>query len=148
MAKKKDRSTDSYLPSYFAVEIDGIQQGKFFKCSGIEAETSVFEVEEGGLNTTTHKFLGRTRFPNIVLENGLSENSDIFNWYQTVAMTNDPIERKDGSIVLYNPGGEEVKRWNFYRGIPFRYVGPTLDRAGLGTAIERIEIAHEGLELG
>ena len=45
----------SYL---FTVEIDGIETARFQKCEGLEAETYVYEVEEGGLNNTTHKFYG------------------------------------------------------------------------------------------
>lgn len=144
MAGSEDRE-DSFLPSYFTIEIEGIQQGKFFKCMGLEAETYVYEVEEGGLNGTTHKFLGRTRFPNIVLENGVTASNDIFDWYHDTALTDDPIERRDGSVVLYDTGGEEVKRWNFFRGLPCRYVGPSLGRDAHGCAVERVEIAHEGL---
>ena len=29
------------------------------------------ELEEGGFNTTTRKLIGRTKFPNIVLKQGL-----------------------------------------------------------------------------
>ena len=38
----------SYL---FTVEIDGIETARFQKCEGLEAETYVYEIEEGGLNT-------------------------------------------------------------------------------------------------
>ena len=55
-----NKSLSSYL---FTVEIDGIETARFQKCEGLEAETYVYEIEEGGLNTTTHKFYGRTRYP-------------------------------------------------------------------------------------
>ena len=62
-------SDDSKLRAYlFTVEIDGIETARFQKCEGLEAETYVYEVEEGGLNHTTRKFRGRTRFPNLILE--------------------------------------------------------------------------------
>ncbi len=55
---------------YFTVEIDDIQTDRFFSCEGLEVETSVYEIENGGLNTTTHKFKGRTRSPNLILKKG------------------------------------------------------------------------------
>lgn len=137
----------SYLACFFALEIDGIQSAKFSKCEGLEAETYVYEVEEGGLNTNTHKFYGRTRFPNIVLESGVSSNNDLYKWYKDTVLTENKIERKDGSVVMYNPAGEEVKRWDFHRAIPCRWVGPQLSIDSNGLAIEKLEIAHEGLEL-
>ena len=54
------------MPYLFIVELDGIQTMWFQKCEGLEAETEVFEYQEGG--GAVHKFKGRTRFPNIVLE--------------------------------------------------------------------------------
>lgn len=133
---------------YFAVEIEGIQTAKFFKCEGLEVETYVYEVEEGGLNTNTHKFFGRTRYPNIILEHGVTDNTELFNWYKDTVLSDKKVERKNGSIILFSPDGkEEIKRWNFFRAFPCRWVGPKLGQDVHGAAIERIEIAHEGLEV-
>jgi phage tail-like protein len=145
MADDKDKK-ETFIPKYFGVEIDGIDCAKFMKCDGLESETYIYEVEEGGLNTTTHKFFGRTRYPNLILENGVTDNKDLWDWYKKTVMTEDKVERKDGSIIMYNAGGKEIKRWNFYRAIPCRWVGPKLGPDVHGVAIERIEIAHEGLE--
>ena len=38
-------------PNYFTVEIDGIQNDRFFACEGLEMATKLCEIEEGGLNT-------------------------------------------------------------------------------------------------
>lgn len=146
MAESGER-TESYLSFYFGIEIDGIEVARFIKCEGLESETYIYEVEEGGFNTGTHKFLGRTRHPNLILENGMTDNNDLYNWYKDTALTEESITRKDGSIVLYKSSGDEVKRWNFYKGLPCRWVGPKLSKENRNVAIERIEIAHEGLEL-
>ncbi len=82
----------------FTVEIDGIETARFQKCEGLEAETYVYEVEEGGLGT--HKFSARTRYPNIILEKGISDNDELFNWYKQTLLEDRKIERKNGSIVL------------------------------------------------
>lgn len=142
-----DDRVESFLPNFFEVEIDGILSGKFRRCEGLEAETYIYEVEEGGLNTNTHKFLGRTRFPNIILENGITDNNDLWDWYSETALSEEKVERKDGSIIMYNSANEEIKRWNFYRALPCRWVGPTLGGDVHGCAVEKIEIAHEGLEV-
>lgn len=145
MAENNDKT--AFLPNYFGIEIEGIESAKFTRCEGLEAETYIYEVEEGGLNTNTHKFFGRTRFPNIILENGVTDNNDLYSWYKDTCMSDKKVERKDGSIIMYNSGGDEVKRWNFYRALPCRWVGPKLGKNVHGIAIERIEIAHEGLEV-
>ena len=140
---------DSKLRAYlFTVEIDGIETARFQKCEGLEAETYVYEVEEGGLNHTTRKFRGRTRFPNLILEKGITENESLFNWFKETCLENKKLERKNGSVVLKDTEGNEVKRWNFYRAFPCRWIGPRLvTNLGSDFAVERIEIAHEGIEV-
>lgn len=41
-------------PYFFTVEIDGIETARFQKCEGLEAETSIIEIEEGGYGTHTN----------------------------------------------------------------------------------------------
>ncbi len=137
----------SRITSYlFTVEIDGIETARFQRCDGLEAETYVYEVEEGGLNTTTHKFYGRTRYPNIILEKGITENEALFIWYKETVLEDNKIERKNGSVVLKDTENNELKRWNFFRAFPCRWIGPRLEsNMGSEYAVERIEIAHEGL---
>ncbi|MDR1626575.1 MAG: phage tail protein [Spirochaetia bacterium] len=133
-------------PYLFTVEIDGIETARFQKCEGLEAETYVYEIEEGGLNTATRKFYGRTRCPNLVLEKGLSENGALFDWYRQTVLEDRKVERKNGSVILKDARNNEVKRWNFFRALPCRWVGPRLEASmGAEFALERIEIAHEGL---
>jgi len=137
------------LSSYiFTVEIDGIETARFQKCDGLEAETEVYEIKEGGYNTSTHKFFGRTRYPNLILEKGISHNNALYRWYKETVLEDRAFELKNGSIVLKNMENKEIKRWNFFRAFPCRWVGPKLEtNLGSDYALERIEIAHEGIEL-
>ena len=138
-----DTRVSSYL---FAVEIDGIETARFQKCEGLEAETYVYEIEEGGLNTATHKFYGRTRYPNLVLEKGITGNEALFNWYKETVLEDKAVERKNGSVILKDAQNNEVKRWNFFRAFPCRWIGPRLEaNAGAEFALECIEITHEGI---
>ena len=139
-------SDNSKLETYlFTVEIDGIETSRFHKCEGLEAETTLIEYEEGGGGV--RYFKGRTRYPNIVLEKGINDNNELFKWYQNITQ-NEKVERKNGSIILKNNQNEEIKRWNFFRGFPCRWVGPKLDAKDRSSfAVERIEIAHEGIEV-
>ena len=140
-------SDENRLSSYlFSVEIDGIETARFQKCEGLEAETYVYEIEEGGYNTSTHKFYGRTRYPNLILEKGISDNNALLKWYKETVLEDRKIERKNGSIILKDTNNNEVKRWNFFRAFPCRWIGPRLEtNMGSDYALERIEIAHEGI---
>ena len=126
------------------MELDGIESAHFRKCCGLEAETEVIEIEEGGGGV--HRFKGRTRFPNLVLEQGICDNDELLKWFRN--WLEGKTERKSGSVVLYDLEYNEIQRWNFFRAFPCRWVGPKLDCKMRDTlAVERIEIAHEGLEL-
>ena len=105
--------TSKLSSNYFAVELDGIQTMRFQKCEGLEAESEVFELEEGG--GEIHHFNGRTRFPNLILEKGINDNNFLFEWFQSITNPDKKVERKNGAVILMNAAGEEIKRWNFFR---------------------------------
>jgi phage tail-like protein len=126
---------------FFIVEIDGIQTARFQECEGLELESTVYEIEEGGLNTSTHKLTGRGRTKNIILKKGVTDNNELLKWYQNIIDGN--FERKNGSIILMDSSYTEIKRWNFYRAFPCRWKGPSLDVHDDGYAVEMIEIVHE-----
>lgn len=135
-------------PYYFVIEIDGIQSNRFQKCSGLDIITDVIEIDEGGYNYSTRKFIGETHYQNIVLEKGITSNDDLYNWYFYTTLACGDRERKSGSIILINHAGEEIKRWNFFRAFPCRWIGPNLVAGLHGEyAIEKIEISHEGIIL-
>ena len=48
--------------------------------------------------------------------------------------------------MLVDDTGKEKVRWNFVKGWPTKWTGPSVNAAGNEVAIETLEIAHEGLE--
>ena len=136
---------DPYVNFNFLIELDGITRGAFQECSGFDSTIDVIEHREGGDNTTPRKLPGMTKYSNIVLKWGLTDSHDLYDWHKQTVQGQ--IERKNGSIVLLNRGGEEVKRWNFMRAWPTKWDGPDLNAEGNDVAIETLELAHEGLEL-
>lgn len=141
-------SDERLFPYYFVVEIEGIQGARFKKCSGLEIHTNIIEIEEGGYNCSTRKFTGGTSYNNIILEHGITNNNDLYNWCFYSSLADNERERKNGSIVLMNLAGEEIKRWNFFRAFPCRWVGPALVAGLHGEyAIEKVEIALEELRV-
>jgi len=126
---------------FFMVEIDGIQIDRFMGCEGLEMESTVYEIEEGGLNTSTHKRIGHNRYPNLILKKGINRNSELLKWYQK--NINGDFERKNISVILMDSSLEEIKRWNLFRAFPCRWKGPSLDVSDNKFAVEMIEIAYE-----
>jgi len=134
-------------PYFFAIEVEGIQCAIFKKCEGLEIYNDIFEYEEGEYNVSTRKFIGQVHFQNIVLERGISYNRSLFDWFHYTTLWDNEKERKHGSIILMDSSWKEMRRWNFFRAFPCRWVGPSL-KAELGTEypIEKIEIVYDFLE--
>ncbi len=135
---------DPYGNFNFTIEIDGIERAAFQECSGFDSTIDVIEHREGGENTTPRKLPGLTKYSNITLKWGMTNDRELYDWHRRVV--EGEIERKNGSIVLRDRKGEEVARWNFVRAWPTKWDGPDLNAEGNDVAIETLELAHEGVE--
>jgi phage tail-like protein len=132
-----------YSTYRFWVELKGVTEGAFSECSGLQVETEVFEWEEGGLNEYKHRFPGRTKFVNLVLKRGLA-SADLWTWYNGV-ITGETLKRLDFSIVLYGYGDMPQARWNVKQALPVKWIGPTFKTGASETAVETLELMHNGL---
>lgn len=118
----------------------------FSECSGLDVTLEVMEYKEGGVNDHVRKFPTRASHGNITLKRGVIYlEDDLWTWHQ--GFVQGAGTRKDGLIVLLDEGRKPAKVWKFKRGIPMKWVGPSLNATQSGVAIESLEIAHEGLEL-
>ena len=136
---------DPYAAFNFLVEIDGITRAGFSEVSGLDSETDVIEYRAGDdTDLTSSKLPGRTKFSNIVLKRGVTDDAELWQWRKKVM--DGTTERKNGSIVLLNEARVEKVRWNFREGWLTKWVGPDLKADGNEVAIETLEIAHEGVE--
>jgi phage tail-like protein len=128
----------------FLVEIDGIARAAFQQVSGFDSTVDIVEHREGGENTTVRKLPAMTRYSNLQLRWGITDDLQLYDWHRRAVRGE--LERKNGSIVLLDRRGEEVARWNFVRAWPSRYDGPDLNAETSDIAIETLELAHEGVE--
>ncbi len=139
------RSFDHRFNGKFRIEIEGVTQGAFLACDGLEARVDVVDFSDGD-NPTARKRPGRTRYANIVLRRGMTLNAELWNWFKAVA--DGRIERKAGSIIVCGDDGSEAFRYNFFEGWPCRWKSLDLDADLPGTLVEEIEIAVERIERG
>ncbi len=130
----------------FALEIDGIEVAQFLECSGLKSSTTVFELEEGGMNHRVHKLPGQSRWDNIVLRYGVTNDVSVMQWRGEV-LSDDfgSGNRKSGSIVVKNNQMEVVRRYNFIQAWPVSWEGPSFSASGAELAIESVELAHHGV---
>jgi phage tail-like protein len=132
---------DPFLNFNFRVEIAGIQVAAFHECSGLDSSIEVIEHREGG--GATRKLPGNTKYSNIVLKRGVTDNHDLYDLH--LRCIEGTIQRKSGSVILMDRADQEVARWNFEQAWPAKWVGPSLTAEGNDVAIETLELAHEGI---
>jgi phage tail-like protein len=135
---------DPYGNFNFLVELDGITRAAFQECSGFDSTVDVIEHREGGENSTLRKLPGMTKYSNISLKWGITDDRELYDWHRRIVQGD--IERKNGSIVLLDRHGDEKIRWNFIRAWPTKWDGPDFNAEGTDVAIETLELAHEGVE--
>ncbi|MEZ4358670.1 MAG: phage tail protein [Kofleriaceae bacterium] len=144
MAQTKERP----LPVFcFQVNIDAFQGGDaaFFKsASGLRYETEVVDVRAGGVNDTTYRLRGATKWSNIVLKQGFTKSGQLLKWRDEWIAGN--CKRSSGSIQLLDTAGQVQKTWTFLDGWPCKWEISEFDASKTELAIETLEIAHHGLK--
>ena len=135
--------TDPYRVYKYKVEIDGITRGGFREASGLDSSQDPIEYREGTDELHAKKLPGLNKSSNITLKWGITDDAQLWEWRKK--SIDGKVERKNGSIVLYNDAGEEKIRWNFVEAWPTKWTGPSFNATGNEVAIETLEIAHEGL---
>lgn len=136
-----------YPTNRFYVILDLVPTAVFTELSGLQVETEVMEYAEGGNNSFVHRLPGRTKVSNITLKRGMTTSNELFKWYMEIAQGN-KIKRRNLSIVMYDTALKEVMRWSFNNAYPVKWIGPQLSAASTNSAIETLELAHDGLQTG
>jgi phage tail-like protein len=131
------------IPSFrFTVAFDD-PPGGFTDCSGLQSETEVQEYAEGGLNSHTWRFPGRSKQSNVTLKRGIVSKV-LWDWYRQI-ITGD-FKARNCTILVHDPsGGDDVLEFQLADAFPIKWVGPELAAGQNNLAIETIEVAHQGL---
>ena len=87
------------------------------------------------------KLPGLTKYSNIVLKRGITDDQQLWQWHQQAVDGN--VQRKNGSVVLLDRGGQEKARWNFFSAWVTKWTGPDFKAESGDVAIETLELAHE-----
>jgi phage tail-like protein len=137
---------DPYGSFDFLVELDGIVRASFTEASGLDSTIDVTEYREGGDNETMRKLPAKTKYSNITLKYGSTDDHELYDWHRQWIKGDPAAKRKNGSIVLLDRTGQERIRWNFVNAWPVKWTGPSFNAKNNDVSIETLELAHEGLE--
>lgn len=137
---------EAYPGCRFYVMVDGEPQGIFTEVGGLQIEMDVMDYQEGGNNGFVHRLPGVTRVSNLTLKRGMTSSNELYKWCAEIA--SGQFTRKHISVVMFGSAGDEWMRWNIINAYPVKWVGPQLFATDKATAVETLELAHEGIELG
>jgi phage tail-like protein len=135
------------VPSFkFHIEIEGIIEGKFMECKGLGMKWKVMKYKEGGVNNYVHQLPERVEYSKVTLKRGIAWSRALWDWCEQ-GIHDGKVQRKNVSIVLFDTGGQEIKRWNLADAYPIKWSAPQLKTDSKKVAIETLELIHHGLTL-
>jgi phage tail-like protein len=146
---------DPYKNFKFRVKWDGRYVAGITRVSALRRVTEVVEHREGGDPNTTRKSPGRTRYEPIVLERGVTHDTEFEDWANKVWRHGAGLGsemslkdfRKDVAIELYNEAGQLVIAYRVYSCWVSEFQAlPDLDASTGGVAIQTITLENEGWE--
>lgn len=136
----------------FKVEIDLLGSADFQKCSELSVEAANILYFEGG-SLIPNKSPGRLTFSDVTLERGATEDHDLFDWFQDVAIASsgqglvDPFYKRSGDIIQNDRDDTELRRWNLVRAWPVKFVAGEWDNDADEVVIESVTLTYDWFEL-
>ncbi len=153
---------DPYPNHRFEVDVDrdGIAVTGFSEVRGLSVAVEsdrtgssngwvdIFERDARGAGRCTDPVLsGRrpTESPRLELRRGVTDDTSLWDWFQR--WIDGTAEPADVRVILLDSTGARARTWVCKRARPVRWRGPTLTATESGVAMERYELAHDGIAL-
>ena len=144
---------DPYKNFKFRVRWDGRFVAGISKVGALKRSTEVVEHRVGGDISTSRKSPGRTKFEPIMLERGVTHDTDFEAWANSVWNVEAGIGaevslanfRKDIIIEMYNEAGQLAIAYKVFRCWVSEFQAlPELDANANAVAIQSIKLENEG----
>jgi len=146
---------DPYKNFKFRVKWDGRYVAGVSKVSSLRRTTEVVEHRSGGMESTSHRSPGRTKYEAITLERGVTHDTEFEKWANKVwnygsglgAEVSLADFRKDVIVEVYNEAGQLAIAYKVFRCWVSEYQAmPDLDANANAVAIQHIKLENEGWE--
>lgn len=140
--------TEAFASFRFVVQIDRVDHGAFTECTLPNMQIETEDLIEGGQNEYVHKLPIRAKPGPVTLRYGLMRGNYLLDWYMEVLQGNFQNALRTVTVTLHDPKLQPVSVWTFSRAYPIKWSGPTLKAGEQAVAIEVLEIAHHGFQVG
>jgi phage tail-like protein len=136
----------------FRLEFEtGVVVGNFSEVSGLDTEQGVIDYRTGDEDTVMRKIPGLRKHSNVVLKRGIIGQVNLAAWRKQVEEgigdQGDTEGKTSVSVHLLDEKRTPVVTWKLRKAWPMKWVGPTLNAAKNETALETLELCHEGIEM-
>lgn len=139
------RRVDPYRGFRFRVEIDGVNIAGFSEATIPDSSTDVVEYREGNDPPHQMKLSGLTKYGNITLKKGLTDNMELYLWSKLVEERGSAGARKHMSLILIDEAGEDKARWDVVNAWPIKYDPSDFSAKSNEVIVESLELVHEGV---
>jgi phage tail-like protein len=129
----------------FNLIINNVNSGHFVSASGFDVQVEKILYREAGLNQVVRAIPGRVSYSSVELRYGVTTSTDLWEWLMSAV--NGQVSRRNVTIAMLDSGGSNtVLRWKLAKAWPQEWYGAPLDALSRELAIERLVLAHDGLE--
>lgn len=130
----------------FQLEIDGIGNCQFNKCSELKVDIAKIEYSEGG-QLVPYKEPGRMSFSDVTIERAVTSDADLYSWLvdtanaaQNMGMISAEFKR-GGFLVQYDRDNERLRTWQLYGAWPMSFTAGSWDNGADELTIESMTLA-------
>lgn len=148
MADRRTDTDDFLKVFHFEVSFPGADWKKttfpFASVGNLTQEVTVEDVQEGGMNSFTHRLPKPLKYRNLILKralSGCSASDGLVKWAKDAV--NFRFTVQNVLITLLNERHEAVMKWNFAGAYPVRLETSGLDASKNELVIQTLELAYK-----
>ncbi|HEY4333611.1 MAG TPA: phage tail protein [Ilumatobacteraceae bacterium] len=134
---------------FFAIAIDGQDEGYFTEVSGIGIDIDVSEqaqIMKDGNTKVTVKVPASAKYTEITLKRGFTTSAKFQSWFDEVVNAKSATPYKTASITVYNRVGEKTATFNFDKVWPSKLSISDLSASSGELIVEEVTLQHDELE--
>jgi phage tail-like protein len=146
MADKQTREHNYVTANRFYIEIGSSIAASFSECSGLDVQIEKETYFEGGVNDQQRIFLKQTKFGDVTLKRGITDDVTFWQWLKKF-LGPGKKERRNVTILVFNQAGETMQAWTLVGAVPVSWKTPSLQASSSTVAIEELTLAYEGLKV-
>jgi phage tail-like protein len=141
---------DSSVTHSIGLEVDGVVIENIIEVSGLKMEQVVIELREGTAEGghSIKKLPGGWKAGEFTLTRALSQDDSFDKWIKNLQLGATDDIRKNGSVIVFDAEGQEIKRYKFSNAWPKSLEIGTLEAGDTGVLTEKLVLTYEGLEVG